>query len=58
VGEADIQGFFDHLDHGWLLRMLPLRLDDRAFLGLSRKWLQAGILETDGRVLHPDTGVP
>jgi RNA-directed DNA polymerase len=58
VVEADIQGFFDHMDHDWLLKMLRLRIDDRAFLGLIRKWLKAGILETDGRVIHPDTGVP
>jgi RNA-directed DNA polymerase len=58
VVEADIQGFFDHMDHDWLLKMLQLRIDDRAFLGLIRKWLKAGILETDGRVIHPDTGVP
>jgi RNA-directed DNA polymerase len=38
--------------------MLRLRIDDRAFLGLIRKWLKAGLLETDGRVIHPDTGVP
>jgi retron-type reverse transcriptase len=44
--EADIRGFFDHMDHGWLLDMLRLRIDDRAFLGLIRKWLKAGILET------------
>ena len=56
--EADIRGFFDHMDHGWLLEMLRLRIDDRAFLGLIRKWLKAGILETDGRVIHPDTGTP
>jgi RNA-directed DNA polymerase len=58
VVEADIQGFFDHMDHDWVLEMLRLRIDDRAFLGLIRKWLKAGILETDGRVIHPDTGTP
>jgi RNA-directed DNA polymerase len=58
VVEADIQGLFDHMDHDWLLEMLRLRSDDRAFRGLIRKWLKAGILETDGRVIHPDTGVP
>ncbi len=56
--EADIRGFFDHMDHRWLLEMLRLRIDDRAFLSLIRKWLKAGILETDGRVIHPYTGVP
>jgi RNA-directed DNA polymerase len=58
VVEADIQGLFDHMDHDWLLERLRLRIDDRAFLGLIRKWLKAGILETAGRVIHPDTGVP
>jgi hypothetical protein len=56
--EADIQGFFAHMDHDWLLEMLRLRIDDRALLGLIRQWLNAGILATDGRVIHPDPGVP
>ena len=58
IVEADVQGFFDHLDHAWLLTMLRLRIDDRAFPGLIRKWLKAGILETDGTVIHPDAGSP
>jgi RNA-directed DNA polymerase len=58
VGEADIQGFFDRMDHDWLLKRLGLRSAERAFLGLMRKWLKAGMLETDGRVIHPDTGTP
>ena len=58
VVEADIRGFFDHMDHDWLLEMLEQRIDDRAFLGLIRKWLKAGILETDGKVIHPETGTP
>ena len=56
--EADIKGFFDHMDHDWLLKMLEQHIDDRAFLGLIRKWLKAGVLETDGQVIHPETGTP
>jgi group II intron reverse transcriptase/maturase len=56
--EADIQGFFDPMDHAWLLDMLRVRIDDRAFLKLIRKWLKAGMLETDGQVIHPETGTP
>ena len=58
IVEADIKGFFDHMDHDWLLKMLSQRIDDRAFLNLIRKWLKAGILDTDGQVIHPDTGTP
>jgi len=58
IVEADIKGFFDHMDHDWLLRMLKERIDDAAFLNLIRKWLKAGILDTDGMVIHPETGTP
>jgi group II intron reverse transcriptase/maturase len=58
VVEADIKGFFDHMDHTWLLRMLRERIDDAAFLNLIRKWLKAWILCTDGKVIHPETGTP
>jgi RNA-directed DNA polymerase len=57
VVEVDIKGFFDHMDHDRLLAMLKLRIDDKAFLGLIRKWLKAGVLE-NGEVVHPDMGTP
>ena len=58
VVEADIKGFFDNIDHDWMIRMLAERIDDRALLRLIRKWLKAGVLDTDGKVLHPVTGTP
>jgi len=58
VGEADIKGFFDHIDHERLLEMLRLRREDRPFLRRIKKWLKAGVLDTDGQVLHPVTGLP
>src|SRR4030067_494868 len=58
VVEFDIKGYFDNIDHDWLLRMLSLRIDDKAFLNLIRKWLKAGILDTDGKIFHPETGTP
>jgi RNA-directed DNA polymerase len=58
VVEADISGFFDNIDHEWLLKMLAERVDDKSFLWLIGKWLKAGVLETDGKVLHPVTGTP
>lgn len=58
VIDADIQGFFDNIDHDWLIKMLSLRIRDNAFLRLIRKWLKAGILDTDGKVIHPQAGTP
>ena len=58
VVEADIKGFFDHLQHDPLIEMLARRVQDGALLRLIRKWLKAGILEEDGRVVHPELGTP
>ena len=58
VVEADIQGFFDNMDHNWLIRMIEQRVNDSHFTRLLRKWLKAGILEEDGSVLNPTTGTP
>jgi RNA-directed DNA polymerase len=58
VVEADIKKFFDTIDHDWMVRMVAERIDDGALLRLIRKWLKAGVLDTDGQVLHPVTGTP
>jgi RNA-directed DNA polymerase len=58
IVEADISGFFDNLDWKQLIEMLKERLDDRRILRLIQKWLKAGILEPDGKVIHPLTGTP
>ena len=58
VVEADIRGFFDNISHAWMMRMLAERIEDGAFLRLIGKWLKAGVLEEDGKVVHPATGTP
>ncbi len=58
IVEADIKGFFDNIDHEWLMKMLEQRIDDKAFIRLIRKWLKAGILSEENMVIHPATGVP
>ena len=58
VVEADIKGFFDNLQWDWLEKMLEQRISDGALLNLIRKWLRAGIMEEDGKVIHPQTGTP
>lgn len=56
--EADIKSYFDTIDHDWLVRMLEERINDKQLIRLIQKWLKAGVLDTDGQVLHPITGTP
>ncbi len=58
IVEADIKGFFNNMDHDWILKMLSERIDDKAFIHPIEKWLKAGILEEVGKVLNPDIGTP
>jgi len=58
VYEADIKGFFENIRWDRLEQMLRQRISDGAIINLIRKWLRAGILEEDGRVIHPQTGTP
>jgi RNA-directed DNA polymerase len=45
VVEADIRGFFDHINHDWLVQMLEQRIADRSLIRIIRKWLKAGVME-------------
>jgi group II intron reverse transcriptase/maturase len=59
IVEADIRSFFDEVDHDWLTKMLEQRIDDRAFIGLVRKWLKAGVLDPQANQIEdPETGTP
>lgn len=45
VLDADIRGFFDAIDHEWMLKFIELRIADQRVLRLIRKWLRAGVSE-------------
>lgn len=49
VLEADIQSFFDTLQHGWLVKFIEHRVADRRVVRLIQKWLNAGVLEDGER---------
>ena len=57
VLDADIQGFFDAIDHKWMLRFVGHRIADLRILRLVRKWLRAGVSE-DGEWLRTEVGTP
>ena len=57
VLDMDIRGFFDAIDHGWLVKFVEHRIADRRVVRLIQKWLNAGVLE-DGRREWSETGTP
>jgi len=57
VVDADIKGFFNHVDHGWLMKFLDLRIGDPNIHRLIRRMLKAGIQE-DGEFEATEEGTP
>ena len=55
--EGDIKGFFDHVNHDTLLRILSKRITDRRFLHLIGQFLRAGYVE-DWRYHQTYSGTP
>lgn len=51
VMDADISGFFDHINHDWLLNHVHM---DKVML---RKWLKSGVIDA-GQLQRTDEGTP
>ena len=45
IVEADIKGFFDNIDHNWMMRCLGERIKDPNFKLLIKKFLKAGTMK-------------
>ena len=57
VLDADIRGYFDAMDHEWLVRFVEHRIADKRVVRHIKKWLNAGVLE-DGTRTQSEEGVP
>jgi RNA-directed DNA polymerase len=57
VLDADIRGYFDAINHEWLLRFLEHRIGDKRVLRLVKKWLRAGVVES-GKWTGSEEGTP
>lgn len=57
VAEADIKGFFDHVNHEWMIKFLKHRLGDPRILRLIQRFLKSGIME-EGLVKASEEGTP
>ncbi len=57
VVEADIKGFFDHVQHDWLLKFLSHRIGDKRMWRMVARFLKSGVME-EGKVYTKEEGVP
>lgn len=57
VLEADIESFFDSVDHARMQEILRQKVRDGVILRLIGKWLNAGVMEA-GSVHYPESGTP
>ncbi len=57
VLDADIRGFFDAIDHEWLIKFIEHRIADKRVLRHVRKWLNAGVIEQE-EWSAAETGTP
>lgn len=57
VLDADIQSFFDRVDHEWMMEFIKHRISDPKMLRLIQKWLRAGVSE-QGQWSKTTVGTP
>ena len=57
VLEADIKGFFDNVDHEWMMKFLENAIADKNFLRYITRFLKAGVMEGT-EILESDKGTP
>ena len=57
IVEADIKGFFDHVNQEWLMKFLAHRIGDNRIQRMVKRFLKAGVAE-DGTITVSDEGTP
>lgn len=57
VVDADIKGFFNNVNHEWMMKFLKERIADANMLRLIKRFLKAGIIEK-GKYSDTDKGTP
>ena len=57
VVDADIEGFFDNVDHDWMMKFLEHDIADKNFLRYIKRFLKAGVME-DMQYFESDLGTP
>ena len=58
VYDADLRSYFDTISHEKLLACLGHRIADRQVIGQIRRWLEAVVVEPDGKRTRSKMGTP
>lgn len=57
IVDLDIKGFFDNIDHEWLIKFIEYRIRDKVYIRYIRRFLKSGILE-QGKLIKLELGTP
>lgn len=57
VVDADIKGFFDNINHEWMIKFLEHEIQDKNFIRYIKRFLIAGVME-DSKFIESDKGTP
>lgn len=57
IVDLDIKGFFDNINHEWLIKFIEYRIRDKVYVRYIRRFLKSGILE-QGKLIKPEMGTP
>jgi group II intron reverse transcriptase/maturase len=58
VIDLDIKGFFDNINHDWMMKMLRHHTQEKWVLLYSERWLKAGVEQPDGSIMARVKGTP
>ena len=57
IVDLDIKGFFDNINHDWLIKFLEYRIRDKVYIRYIKRFLISGILE-QGELIKAEKGTP
>ncbi|MFZ3580534.1 reverse transcriptase domain-containing protein, partial [Virgibacillus sp. DJP39] len=57
IVDADIKGFFDNVNHEWMMKFLKHRINDPSLLRIISRFLKGGYME-EGKYFDTDRGTP
>ena len=57
IVDADIKGFFDNVNHEWMIKFLEHDIEDKNFIRYIKRFLRSGIME-EGKFIESDKGTP